>query len=55
MVADKAGVREASESYNDRYNIKIAHGYRKYFSSTLSSIKASDGSINSPYFKMQSQ
>jgi hypothetical protein len=44
MVAYKAGVREASESYNDRYNIKIAHGYRKYFSSTLSSIKASDGS-----------
>jgi integrase len=44
MVAYKAGIREASESYNDRYNIKIAHGYRKYFSSTLSNIKASDGS-----------
>ena len=40
MVAYKAGIREASESYNDRYNIKIAHGFRKYFSSTLSNIKA---------------
>jgi hypothetical protein len=44
MVAYKAGIREASESYNDRYNIKIAHGYRKYFSSTLSNIKLQDGS-----------
>jgi len=44
MVAYKAGIREASESYNERYNIKIAHGFRKYFSSTLSNIKAPDGS-----------
>jgi hypothetical protein len=44
MVAYKADIREASESYNDRYNIKIAHGFRKYFSSTLSNIKAPDGS-----------
>ena len=43
-VAYKAGIREASENYNDRYNIKIAHGFRKYFSSTLSNIKAPDGS-----------
>jgi hypothetical protein len=43
MVAYKAGIREASESYNERYNIKIAHGFRKYFSSTLSNIKAPDG------------
>ena len=43
MVAYKAGIREASESYNERYNIKIAHGFRKYFSSTLSNIKATDG------------
>ena len=43
-VAYKAGIREASENYNDRYNIKIAHGFRKYFSSTLSNITAPDGS-----------
>jgi integrase len=44
IVAYKAGIREASENYNDRYNIKIAHGFRKFFSTTLSSIKAADGS-----------
>ena len=44
MVAYRAGIREASENYNDRYNIKIAHGFRKFFSTTLSSIKAADGS-----------
>jgi hypothetical protein len=43
-VAYKAGVREPSENYNQRYNIKIAHGFRKFFSSILSSIKTSDGS-----------
>ncbi len=35
IVAYKAGVREVSESYKGRYNIKIAHGYRKYFKSTF--------------------
>jgi hypothetical protein len=44
MVAYKAGIREASERYNERYNIKIAHGFRKFFSSTLSNIKSPDGS-----------
>jgi integrase len=44
MVAYKAGIREVSERYNDRYNIKLAHGFRKYFSSTLSNIRAPDGS-----------
>ncbi|MGI8832300.1 MAG: hypothetical protein ACR2IS_06660, partial [Nitrososphaeraceae archaeon] len=39
-----AGVREVSENYNQMYNVKIAHGFRKYFSSTLSNIKALDGS-----------
>ena len=34
-VAYKAGVREPSEKYNQRYNIKIAHGFRKFFSSIL--------------------
>lgn len=43
-VALKAGIREVSENYHDRYNIKIAHGFRKFFSTTLSSIKAADGS-----------
>jgi len=27
-VAYKAGIREASENYKGRYNIKIAHGFR---------------------------
>lgn len=44
IVAYKAGVREVSENYNQMYNVKIAHGFRKYFSSTLSNIKAPDGS-----------
>jgi hypothetical protein len=44
IVAYKAGIREVSENYNDRYNIKIAHGFRKFFSTTLSSIKVADGS-----------
>jgi integrase len=44
VVAYKAGIREASENYNDRYNIKIAHGFRKFFSTTLSGIRAADGS-----------
>ena len=43
-VAYKAGVREPSQKYNQRYNIKIAHGFRKFFSSILSSIKSPDGS-----------
>jgi hypothetical protein len=43
-VAYKAGIREVSENYHERYNIKIAHGFRKFFSTTLSSIKAADGS-----------
>jgi hypothetical protein len=43
-VAYKAGIREVSENYNDRYNIKIAHGFRKFLSTTLSNIKTADGS-----------
>ena len=42
-VANKAGIREASENYSNRYNIKIAHGLRKFFSTTLSTIKTPDG------------
>jgi integrase len=43
-VAYKAGIREPSENYNERYNVKICHGFRKFFSSTLSNIKTLDGS-----------
>jgi hypothetical protein len=43
-VAYKAGIREMSENYKERYNIKLAHGFRKFFSSTLSNIKLQDGS-----------
>ena len=43
MVAYKAGIREASENYNQMYNVKIAHGFRKYFSTTLSNIKNKNG------------
>jgi hypothetical protein len=53
IVAYKAGIREASENYNDRYNIKIAHGFRKFFSSTLSSIKTSDGRYAIDFIKKE--
>jgi integrase len=43
VVAYKAGIREASKDYNQRYNIKIAHGFRKFFNTTLRSIKTKDG------------
>jgi hypothetical protein len=42
-VAFKAGVRQPSEYYKERYNVKIAHGFRKFFSSTLSNIKDNTG------------
>ena len=44
-VAYKAGIREVSENYNDRYNIKIAHGFRKFFNTTLSNIRTKDGRL----------
>jgi len=43
VVAHKAGIREASKDYNQRYNIKLAHGFRKFFNTTLRSIKTKDG------------
>jgi hypothetical protein len=52
-VAYKAGVRQASENYNDRYNIKIAHGFRKFFSTTLSSIKTIDGRTAIDFIKKE--
>jgi integrase len=44
-VAYKAGIREVSENYKDRYNVKIAHGFRKFFNTTLSSIRTKDGRL----------
>jgi integrase len=44
-VAYKASIREVSENYKDRYNIKIAHGFRKFFNTTLSSIRTKDGRL----------
>ncbi len=52
-VAYKAGVREVSENYNGRYNIKIAHGFRKFFSTTLSSIKTKDGRTAIDFIKKE--
>ncbi len=53
IVAYKAGIREASENYNDRYNIKIAHGFRKFFSTTLSNIKTPDGRTAIDFIKKE--
>ena len=33
------------ENYKDRYNIKIAHGFRKFFNTALSSIRTKDGRL----------
>jgi hypothetical protein len=44
-VAYKAGIREVSQNYKDRYNIKIAHGFRKFFNTTLSNIRTKDGRL----------
>jgi len=43
VVAHKADVREPSKNYNERYNIKLAHGFRKFFNTTLRSVKTKDG------------
>ena len=43
VVAYKADVREPSKNYNERYNIKLAHGFRKFFNTTLRSVKTRDG------------
>jgi len=53
IVAYKAGVREISEKYKGRYNIKIAHGYRKYYSTTLSNIKTKDGRTAIDFIKKE--
>lgn len=44
-VAYKAGIREVSDNYKDRYNIKIAHGFRKFFNTILSNIRTKDGRL----------
>jgi hypothetical protein len=43
VVTHKAGVREPSGKYNARFNIKQAHGYRKFFATVLSNAKTKDG------------
>jgi hypothetical protein len=53
IVTYKAGVREVSESYKGRYNIKIAHGFRKFFSTTLSNIKTNDGRTAIDFIKKE--
>lgn len=53
IVAYKAGIREASENYQARYNIKVAHGYRKFFSTTLSNIKTPDGRTAIDFIKKE--
>lgn len=53
IIAYKAGVREISEEYKGRYNIKIAHGFRKYFSTTLSNIKTRDGRTAIDFIKKE--
>jgi integrase len=42
-AAYKAGIRQPSKKYNERYNVKIAHGFRKFFSTTLSNVRTPDG------------
>jgi hypothetical protein len=44
-VAYKAGVREVSENYNQRYSVKNAHGFRKFFNTTLGNIRTKDGRL----------
>lgn len=42
-VCHKAGIMEQSPHYKDRFVIKRVHGFRKFFNSTLRSIKTKDG------------
>jgi integrase len=43
IAAYKAGIRQNSQNYyNNRYNIKVAHGFRKYFSTVLSNVRTED-------------
>lgn len=43
VVCFKAGLIEASKEYKERFVIKRIHGFRKFFNSTLRSIKTKDG------------
>lgn len=45
IVAYKADVRKPSEYYNSRYNIKIAHGFRKTFNSVVANVRTKDGRL----------
>ena len=43
-VAYKAGIRQVSQHYNkSRYDVKTAHGFRKFFNTILRGVKAKDG------------
>lgn len=42
-VCHKAGVMDTSSHYKDRFQIKRVHGFRKFFNTTLRSIKTKDG------------
>jgi integrase len=43
IAAYKAGIRQAAQNYNNnRYNIKVAHGFRKYFSTVVANVRTED-------------
>jgi integrase len=42
-IRAKAGINERSASYNDRYTTKTVHAFRKFFNTTLKSIKNKEG------------
>jgi integrase len=43
IVTHKAGIRRPSKEYKSRFNIKRAHGFRKFFNTTISSLIGPDG------------
>jgi integrase len=43
IVRDKAGVNLASQHYKNRFTIKAAHGFRKYWSTVLRNIRTNEG------------
>jgi hypothetical protein len=42
-VRQKAGLNIASNNYNNRFTIKTAHGFRKFFNTTVKNIRTQDG------------
>ena len=43
IITHKAGVREPAANHRNRYNIKQVHGFRKFFNTTLATMKSKDG------------